>query len=154
MPGPEPAPRQLKDAFDNVLQSRIRRSRNVLEEAHSYEKSRSQQIPARMPFARSTLPNPTARGWSRGPQPGRSISTIATHISRQTPDLFVQQRLAETMGARCSPMPRTKSFRDRGTSMVPEGNPKEFRRIVKSGAAKDKRSGRNIETITCKSPLS
>jgi membrane protease subunit HflK len=89
-------PRQLKDAFANVLKSEVNRNK-MLVEARSYENQTlskaSADASSRVNFARSDRARLVAEVSSRAGQFQQLLPKY-----QENPNLFVQQRLTETVG--------------------------------------------------------
>ncbi len=116
-------PRQLKDAFANVLKAEVNRSK-LLNEARSYE---NQTLSKAGADARSRINLAES-------ERARLVNDVASQADRfndvlpkyrANPDLFVQQRLSETLG-RVLPNVRDKIFLTEGA----DGKSKELRLLL------------------------
>jgi membrane protease subunit HflK len=114
------APRQLRDAFANVLKSEVMR-RTVLNEAHDYENQVLSRASAdgesRINAARSDRARTVADISSRAAQFEKLLPQY-----NENPKLFVEQRLTETLG-RVLTNAQDKIFVSEGAP----GNPRETR---------------------------
>jgi modulator of FtsH protease HflK len=125
------APRQLKDAFDNVLKAEVTRNK-VLDEAHIYENRTINRASA----------DAQSRINSAESERARLVNDISSQADRfndvlpkyrANPNLFVQQRLAETL-SRVLTNVQDKIFLAEG----PDGNQKELRLLLNREAPKNK----------------
>jgi membrane protease subunit HflK len=125
------APRQLKEAFDNVLKAELTRNK-VLDEAHIYENRTINRASADS----QSLINSAESERARLSNDVRSQSDRFNDILpkyRANPNLFVQQRLAETM-TRVLTNVQDKIF----LAESPDGTPKELRLLLNREAPKTK----------------
>jgi membrane protease subunit HflK len=128
-------PRQLRDAFDGVLKAALARQK-LLEDAHSYEAQVSSKAGA---DARS-LVNFAESDRSRLVN---EVSSQADRFNdllpkfRQSPRLFVQQRLTETLG-RVFTNAQDKVFLTEGGGGGAIGNQKELRVLLNREPPKQK----------------
>ena len=90
-------PRQLKEAFANVLKAEVKRSK-VLNEARSYENQVTNKASADAAIAHQPGAIRARPARQRHLQPGASSSRSCCPSTSENPDLFVQQRLTETLG--------------------------------------------------------
>jgi len=128
-------PRQLKDAFDSVLRAALVRQK-VLEDAHSYESQVSSKAGA---DARS-LVNLAESDRSRLVNEIRSQADRFNDLLpkfNQNPNLFVQQRLTETLG-RVLTNAQEKIFITDTSGGGPTGIPQEFRVLLNREPPKQK----------------
>lgn len=129
-------PRQLKDAFDSVLKAALARQK-LLEEAHSYE---AQVFSKAGADARSAV-NLAESDRSRLVNEVRSQADRFNDLLpkfQQSPRLFVQQRLIETLG-RVLTNAQDKIYLAQGAEGGPStGNQKELRLLLNREPPKQK----------------
>jgi membrane protease subunit HflK len=89
-------PRQLKDAFDSVLRAEVNRSK-VLNEARSYEHQVTSRASADAEGRKNAAESERARLVAETSSRGEQFSELLPQY-RSNPQLFVQQRLTETLG--------------------------------------------------------
>jgi len=113
-------PRQLKDAFDSVLKAENTRQK-ILNEARSFENQVTNRASAQAQALVNTAESDRVRlVQDMSSQADRFNDLLPKY--RQNPDLFVQQRLTETLG-RVFTNAQEKIFLSEGTP----GKPREFR---------------------------
>jgi modulator of FtsH protease HflK len=113
-------PRQLKDAFANVLKAELNRSK-VLDEAHSYENQVLSKASADAGSRINTAESDRTRTVNDVSSRAEQFQDLLPKY-RENPSLFVQQRLTETLG-RVFTNAQDKIFVTEGSP----GNPKELR---------------------------
>ena len=116
-------PRQLRDAFDNVLRAEVNRSK-LLNEARSYENQVTNRASAdaksRINLAESERTRYVAEVSSRADEFAKLLPKY-----RDNPGLFVQRRLTETLG-RVLPAVQDKIF----VADSADGNSRELRLLL------------------------
>jgi len=116
-------PRQLKDAFDNVLKAEVNRSR-VLNEARSYENQVISKANADAQSRLNTAESDRARLVNDvAAQAERFRELLPQH--QQNPKLFVQQRLSETFSRSLTNV-QDKIFLTESS----DGKPKQLRLLL------------------------
>ena len=124
-------PRQLKEAFANVLRAEVMRSK-VLNEARSYENQVTNKAGADAESLINLAQSDRARLVSDVSAQAERFQEILPQYQRH-PALFAQQRLTETLG-RVLTNAQDKIFLTEG----PDGNPKELRLLLNREAPKPK----------------
>jgi modulator of FtsH protease HflK len=124
-------PRQLKDAFANVLKAEVMRSK-VLNEARSYENQVTNRAGADAESLINLAQSDRARLVSDVSAQAERFQEILPQYQRH-PALFAQQRLTETLG-RVLTNAQDKIFLTEG----PDGNLKELRLLLNREAPKPK----------------
>jgi len=124
-------PRQLKDAFANVLKAEVMRSK-VLNEARSYENQITNKAGADAESLINLAQSDRARLVSDVSAQAERFQEILPQYQRH-PALFAQQRLAETL-ARVLTNAQDKIF----LAESPDGNPKELRLLLNREPPKPK----------------
>jgi len=125
------APRQLKDAFDNVLKAEVTRNK-VLDEAHIYENRTINRASADAQSAINSAESERARVVNDVSSQADRFNDILPKY-RANPTLFVQQRLAETL-TRVLTNAHDKIF----LAESPDGNTKELRLLLNRETPKNK----------------
>jgi membrane protease subunit HflK len=125
------APRQLKDAFDNVLKAEVTRNK-VLDEAHIYENKTINRASADSQSLINSAESERARLINDVSSQSDRFKEILPKY-RANPNLFVQQRLAETLGRVLTNI-QDKIF----LAESPDGSPKELRLLLNREAPKTK----------------
>ena len=125
------APRQLKEAFDNVLKSEVTRNK-VLDEAHIYENKTINRASADSQSRINAAESERARLVNDVSSQADRFNDILPKY-RANPALFVQQRLAETL-SRVLTNVQDKIFLAEST----DGNAKELRLLLNREAQKNK----------------
>lgn len=129
------APRQLRDAFDSVLKAALARQK-LLEDAHSEQV----QISSKAGADARSLVNLAESDRSRLVNDTKSQAERFDDLLpkfRQNPNLFVQQRLTETLG-RVLTNAQDKIFLKVGESGAAGGNPPELRVLLNREPPKQK----------------
>jgi len=124
-------PRQLKDAFANVLKAEVMRSK-VLNEARSYENQVTNKAGADAESLINLAQSDRARLVSDVSAQAERFQEILPQYQRH-PGLFAQQRLTETLG-RVLTNAQDKIFLAEST----DGNPKELRLLLNREPPKPK----------------
>jgi len=124
-------PRQLKDAFANVLKAEVMRSK-VLNEARSYENQVTNKAGADAESRINLAQSDRARLVSDVSAQAERFQEILPQYQHH-PALFAQQRLTETLG-RVLTNVQDKIF----LAESPDGNPKELRLLLNREAPKPK----------------
>jgi membrane protease subunit HflK len=125
------APRQLKEAFDNVLKAEVTRNK-VLDEAHIYENKTINRASADAQSRINSAESERARLVNDVSAQADRFNDILPKY-RANPNLFIQQRLAETLG-RVLTNVQDKIF----LAESPDGNAKELRLLLNREAPKTK----------------
>lgn len=113
-------PRQLKDAFDNVVKAGVNRD-NLLNQAHSYEIQVLNKASADASSLTNSAASERARLVAETSGLAKQFEDLLP-IYQQTPNLYLQQRLTETLG-RVFARTQDKIF----VTESPDGKPKEVR---------------------------
>jgi membrane protease subunit HflK len=127
-------PRQLRDAFDLVLKAALNRQK-LLEDAHSYEAQVSSKAGADARSLTSFAESDRSRLVNEVRSQAERFNELLPKF-RQSPKLFVQQRLTDTL-ARVLTNAQDKIFVTEGQGGA-AGNPKEFRLLLNRPPPKQK----------------
>jgi modulator of FtsH protease HflK len=116
-------PRQLKDAFENVLRAEVTRNK-VLDEARSYENQVLSKASADSQSRINAAESERARLVNDVRSQAERFNEVLPKY-QANPKLFIEQRLAETLGRSLTNV-ETKLF----LTEAGDGQPKEFRMLL------------------------